>query len=150
MIEIVIDAFKSIAPTLGWAAIATLVTWLVVSRLDLGKSRILKQESDIKAGKMEIMPILERLISMARNSGGAIGTARYEAQEQLPAPVSRFELHLTGSRLRKFKKAWSDVAGITREQVWNRQPNDSDEQFAKMQQMLVSRLEALRKVVHDT
>jgi hypothetical protein len=150
MSEVIIDTFKAIAPPIGWTSLGAVLGIFVKHRLDLGKSRILKLEADIKTGKMELMPLFERLLGMARNSGGAIGTARFHAQEELPAPISRFRLHLTGSRLEQFNEAWSAVAGITREQVWNRQPNDSDEQFAKMEQILASRLEALRKVVHDT
>ena len=65
-------------------------------------------------------------------------------------PAMRFRLHLKKRRLAEFNQIWEKFYNTTSAEVENRQPNDSDEEAKKMQQTLMDRLQALRKIVHES
>jgi hypothetical protein len=62
----------------------------------------------------------------------------------------RFRLHLKGRRLDAFNEIWERFYKTTSAEVEDRQPNHSDEDARKMQQTLMDRLQALRKIVYES
>jgi len=105
--------------------------------------------SAISADKRAFIPVIDPLITWAKK-GEALGFIRYEAEQRLTQHAMRFRMHLKGERLIEFNKAWDVLMKTTRDEVDTRQPNDSDETHKKMQDIILSRLEAVRKIAHDT
>ena len=103
------------------------------------------------AEKLQFIPLIEVFIEAAsRSNGERLGFIRYDAQEKLFEPAIRFKLHLSGNQLRLFNESWEKFYRTTREEVYVAQHNDTQEQKDKMQHMLLSRLEALRKSVQES
>jgi hypothetical protein len=125
--------------------IGSLLTILLNHRLTLWRDR----RSGIKNEKLKFIPLIDGFI-IAANKSEMLGTIRYEAQQQLFEPARRFRIHLAGRQLILFDKVWEQFYNTTREEVHIVQPNEPKGQNERMQQILVSRLESLRKVIQQS
>lgn len=107
------------------------------------------KESAMMTDKRAFVPLIDPLIMWAKKNE-ALGYIRYESEQRLLLPAMRFRMHLKGERLRLFDEAWERLIKTTRVEVDTRQPCDSDETANKMQQIILSRLEAVRKIAADS
>ena len=148
---------EDIMPPITWATLGAVVGILVVYRLDLGKSRVLKREADIKAGQIEIIPPLEKLIATARHYPCPI-RIRDDCARNLGEDYLRFRLHFNGRKLRRLDLAWqtlqqipqADLCGSSKTGVFDVSDSKQAAELAKIQQILMPKLEDLRAAIYDT
>jgi hypothetical protein len=107
------------------------------------------RRTGIKAEKSKFIPLIDGAI-LGTSKGESLRMLFYDARRNMFEPAMRFRLHLKGGRLAAFNTIWEKFYNTTRDEVDNRQPSHSDEQANKTQQTLMSRLEALRKIVHES
>jgi hypothetical protein len=151
------DFFKDIMPPITWATLGAVVGILVVHRLDLGKSRVLKREADIKAAQVEIIPPLEKLIATARHFPCPI-RIRDDCIRNLGDAYLRFRLHLSGRKLRRLDLAWqalqqipqTDLCGSSKSGVFDVSDSAQAAELARIQQILAPKLENLRVAIYET
>lgn len=132
------------APFLLWVLSVVFTGWWGY-RLGLRS----QEKAEMRSDKRAFIPLIDGLIDWA-NKGDGIGFIRYESEQRLHQPAMRFRMHLKGKRLLLFNEAWKTLMNTTQTEVCTRQPRDTDETAKKMQQTILSRLEAVRKIVHDT
>ena len=110
------------------------------------------KDSGITTERLVLMPIIDNLILTTKNCENLLGEARFMVYPKMHESVSRFAVRLKHkpADLERFNAAWDTLRCTTREECGNQQPNIPDDVYAKQKQLLISRLEALRKVVHDT
>jgi hypothetical protein len=137
-----------IPPFALWGLVIALVIPSVLYFMKVSRDKYQDSASEILAEKKNLLPLIEELIDWIPTCDGSLGSIRFEIKPRLSEPVRRFRLHLKGARLRAFNDTWEVLANTTREEVWNRQPNTTDEQYDKAKETLKTRLEALRKIVH--
>jgi hypothetical protein len=127
--------------------VCALVGALAGYRLDLGKSRVLKRESDIKDDRLEFIPYLRQIIKDARSKPVPISVwAHY--RKDLEKSVWRFRELISGHCKRAFDEAWENLNQTTEAEMSGGSKtgvfgDDQSEELHKIQQLLISRLEAL-------
>jgi hypothetical protein len=130
---------------------AVFAAGLLGARLNDKFARNRDMVASIRAEKQKLIPLIDGFIDTAINcKGEGLGFVRHSAQEKLYTPAKSFRVLLNGERLRLFNDAWEKFYRTTREEVYVAQPDDTQEQKSKMEKILVSRLEALRKIVSET
>jgi hypothetical protein len=105
--------------------------------------------SGIRAEKSKFIPLIDSAI-LGTSKGEVLRMLFYDARRKMFEPAMRFRLHLNGRRLDAFNEIWEKFYNTTSAEVEDRQPNHSDEEANKMQQTLMDRLKALRKIVHES
>lgn len=148
------EFLKDIAPPIGWVTLGAILGILVKHRLDLGKSRVLKHESDIKADKLEFIPLIDGFISKA-GSYPAPNIVRRDCIRELQGWQRRFRLHLSGGKLKRFSEAWTALEQTTEQEMVAKNgqgvfTETQADEFRQVSKILTTRLEALRDTVHDT
>jgi hypothetical protein len=132
-------------------ATCVLIGVLAGNRLTLGRDRILKREADIKADQLELIPLISGFINKAAHYP-APNIVRNESMSALKNWHFRFRIHLKGGRLTAFNAAWqaleqtteAEMIGDSGQAVFTE--NQADE-FKKVAQVLISRLQALLNCV---
>jgi hypothetical protein len=107
------------------------------------------RRSGIKAEKSKFIPLIDSAI-LGTSKGQVLRMLFYDARRKMFEPAMRFRLHLKKRRLAEFNAIWEKFYNTTNTEVEDRQPNHSDEEARKMQQTLMDRLQALRKIVHES
>ena len=146
--QIVNETIRVSIPEFIRLAFAGMAGGLIGAYINDRLTRKRDMESGIMAEKKIFIPLIDGLIEWAKK-GNMIGHIRYESEQRLFQPAMRFRLLLKDRRLILFNEAWTTLIKTTQEEVCNQQYSDSDE-AKKMQQTILSRLEAVRKVVHET
>jgi len=143
--------FELFAPFYGvgtlFSCLGFLVGAFVAHKLDLGRSRTLKLEADIKADKLQLVPLLDGLISKAAHYP-APNIVRMESIRELGEWHSRFRIHLKGGRLHAFNAAWQALEQTTEKEMTGSSKtgvfaDGQEDDFRKVAEILVSRLQAL-------
>jgi len=110
-----------------------------------------KRSADIRAEKLKILAVIDEFIKATSNCDGLLGRLRYQFQEPpLFDLAMQFRLHLQGKRQLAFDGAWEALVITSRKEVHDRLAETSDEELKTMEQILKSRLEAIRKIIAKT
>lgn len=125
--------------------IGSLLTVLFAHRLTVWR----EGRTGIKAEKSKFIPLIDSAI-LGTSKGEVLRMLFYDARRNMFEPAMRFRLHLKKRRLSEFNAIWERFYNTTSDEVENRQPNHSDEEARKMQQTLMDRLQALRKIVYES
>lgn len=125
--------------------IGSLLTVLFAHRLTIWR----EGRAGIKAEKSKFIPWIDSAI-FGTSKGEVLRMLFYDARRKMFEPAMRFRLHLKKRRLAEFNEIWDKFYKTTNAEVEDRQPNHSDEEARKMQQTLMERLQALRKIVYES
>jgi hypothetical protein len=145
----------SILTHIGSGIVGGLIVALIQSLMSRSSDRVLKQEADIKADRLEFVPMIERFIARAAEDP-APNSVRRDSIRELRDWKRRFSLHLSGRRLAAFSKAWTALEQTTENEMVGTEQNrhrvftnPQDPEFIQISQLLSKRLEALRDTVND-
>jgi hypothetical protein len=133
--------------------VCALIGLIAGNRLTLGRDRVLKHESDIKADKLEFIPLIDRVIMDAANHC-APNIVRMQSYPPLNQIYLRFRIHLKGRHLRALDKAWQELAQTTESEMVGNSGNgvfadNQSEELHKVQKILISRLESFRAAINN-
>jgi hypothetical protein len=110
------------------------------------------QDAVIAKDKKDFIFQIDELIETATNC--EIPHAVRARFHRLYTPYLMFKPHLKGGRLTGYEEAWKKLQGTTMEEVQGSSPTASYDKASpelhKIQNMIMSRLEALREIVQDT
>jgi hypothetical protein len=150
--KIVYETVRISAPEFIRLAFAGMAGGLLGAYINDRLTRKRDKETGITSEKLVLMPMIDELIVTTKNCGHLLGEARAMIWPKLHISVSRFAERLKHrtKNLNSFNAAWEILRGTTREECPTQQPNTSDEVYAKQKELLISRLEALRKIVHES
>lgn len=153
--------FELFAPFYGvgtlFSCLGFLAGALVAHKLDLGRSRTLKLESDIKADKRVMIPFLDKVIEAARCQPDPVSIWR-DCLGTLDDDYRRFKLHLRGRKLRRLNLAWqtleqipeNKLCGSSKTGVLDWCDKTQAVELAEIQKFLLAKLEELRASIYDT
>jgi len=147
MSEVIIDALKTIAPPIGWGSLGAVLGILVVYRLDLGKSRILQRESDIRRERADLVPALKDAIFEC----GQIDQPQYAWRtrhcQKIGALAPRFSTFLKGKRQAAFDSAWYKCCQTQDMELLNKDGgcflDGQEAELKAAQKLITSRLQAV-------
>ena len=130
-----------------FSCLGFLVGAIVAHKLDLGRARTLKLEADIKTDRLQLVPLIERLITKASHYP-APNIVRIECIRELNDWHSRFRMHLKGRRLAAFNTAWQSLQQTTEKEMVGCSgqgvfTQDQGDDFRRVSQILTSRLQSL-------
>src|ERR1035437_8232862 len=118
--------------------------------LDLGKSRILKYESDISAERVVFVPLLKRAISDCGGVGQAIAYPWYSWQHHIAGVqnyADRFSVVLKGGSKRAFDTAWQICRDTKNMELSNKDGgcflDGQEAELKAAQKLITSRLQAV-------
>ncbi len=134
-------------------ACAGILGGLIGARANDKLARRRDKDSGLAADKKLIFLPIDELIDTTRNCD-VPDMVRCSFRSRLYAPYSRFRLHLQGKRLIAYNEAWKKLVGTQSEEVSEKYggifDKSNSEELKNIQEMLVGRLETLRKIVRDT
>jgi hypothetical protein len=127
--------------------IGSLLTVLCTHRLTVWRER----RSGINSDKKNYIALIHGLIDSTKVCD-APNLVRCEIRRTLYQSHARFRQNLTGKRLITYDEAWETLKNTTNEEVSGTCGvfDKSDPELKKVQQLLISRFEALRKIIQET
>jgi len=118
---------------LGALLTAILAHWLTVWR---------ECRTGINAEKKAYCALIHGLVDSAK--------VRCEIRRTLYETHARFRQNLTGKRLIAYDKAWNNLRNTTPEEMGGNFFDMNSPELKKVQQLLIGRFEALRKIINKT
>jgi hypothetical protein len=104
-----------------------------------------EKESGIRAEKLKFIPLVDGLIDATKDC--EVPNLVRGSIHRLYEPQLRFRLFLKGERLRAFNEAWGKLYQTTDDEVEAQFIfKKGDPRLVKVQQLLISRFEALREI----
>ena len=147
MSEVIIDALKTIAPPIGWGSLGAVLGILVVYRLDLGKSRILQRESDIRRERADLVPALKDAIFECGQIDQPQFAWRHRHCQKIGALAPRFSTFLKGRRQTAFDAAWQKCCQTQDAELLDKNQGPfmdaSAPELKAAQKLITSRLQAV-------
>ena len=129
---------------------------LVAHKLDLGRSRILKYESDIASERVVFVPLLKHAISDCGGVGQAIAEPWYSWQQHIAGVekcADRFSVILKGRRKRAFDAAWQICRDTKNMELLNKDGgcflDGQEAELKAAQKLITSRLQAVLDCVEQ-
>ena len=150
--QIVYETIRISTPEFVRLAFAGMAGGLIGSYINDRLTRTRDKDSGITTERLVLIPLIDNLIFSTNNCGYLLGEARALVYPKLHESVSRFAVRLKHRHgcLERFKAAWETLRGTTQVECPTQQPDTSDEVYAKQKQLLLSRLEVLRKIVQES
>jgi hypothetical protein len=147
MSEVVIDTLKAVAPPIGWTTLGAVLGILVVYRLDLGKSRILQRESDIRRERADLVPLLKDAIFECAHIDQPQYAWRHRHCQKIGALAPRFSTFLKGRRQTAFDAAWYKCCQTQDAELLDKNQGPfmdaSSPELKAAQKLITSRLQAV-------
>jgi hypothetical protein len=134
-----------IAGYIGAGAVGSLITIFITHRLAIGRDRMVKLESEIRAEKAQFVPMMNQII---KDSGNQQPLAAWRFHKgNLEKSVWRFRSFLNGSRKAAFDAACQKCFGTKDEELLDKKQgwfgNGQEAELEAAQKILISRLQAL-------
>ena len=109
------------------------------------------KETGIDKDRKPLIIAIDQMIDNVRNIDNPSLIVNY--LHRLYAPYSAFRYHVTCKRLIAYNEAWEAVRRTSNEELQGNSPSGSygadDKELKRLQQIIISRLEKLRKVADE-
>lgn len=149
--QIVNDTIRVSVPELIHLAFASLFGGLVGAYVNDRLTRKRDKESGIDKDRKPLVRAVDEMIDNVRGIDNPSMVVNY--LHRLYAPYSAFRYHVTGERLTAYNEAWHKIKGTTHEELMGSRGQASydkgDKELHKLQQIIISRLEALKQIAKE-
>ncbi len=139
------------AAGIGGGTVGSLLTIFITHRLTISRERMLSHERGLASDKKPFILAIDTLIETTKNC--EIPNIVKPRFRELNEAYLNFRPHLKDGRLAAYEDAWKKLQDTTWEEVVGssgRRYKKTDPELHKIQGMIISRLEALREIIHDT
>jgi hypothetical protein len=108
-----------------------------------------ERRAGINADKKTYCALIHGLVDSAK-ACDTPNMVRCEIRRTLYETHARFRQNLTGKRLIAYDKAWDNLRNTTPEEMGGNFFDMNSPELKKVQQLLIGRFEALRKIIQET
>lgn len=149
--QIVYETIRISAPEFFRLAFAGMAGGLLGAYINDRLTRTRDKESGIDKDRKPLVRAVEEMIDNVNGIDNPSMIVNY--LHRLYAPYSAFRYHVTGERLTAYNEAWHKIKGTTHEELMGSRGQASydkgDKELHKLQQIIISRLEALKQIAKE-
>ena len=149
--QILWKTFATSFPELIKLFFAVFAAGLLGARLNDKFARQRDKASGIEKDRKPLANAIDAMIDNVRGIDNPSMIVNY--LHRIYEPYSTFRYHVTGERLIAYNKAWDKIKGTTHEELMGsrgQMPYDKgDKELHTLQQVIISKLEALKKIAQD-